>query len=331
MSNSKTNWGAEDREILLRQHKKTEDSYKLQLEQKEKSLLALQDQLAQVRSARFNKLTPASPVTRKQGDIVRFIFSDLHGSLMHKPSIASLLGDIAAMDPDEIYLNGDIVECGGFLAQHHTLGYVAQTEYTYEDDIAQGNHFLDQLRAAAPHAKIEYLEGNHEKRVETWCVDQAVSNSRDAEFLRRNNAPEFLLGLASRGISYYRMSKMYDGLTVPGTIKRGKVYITHGFSTAKDAVGATLARIAGNVVFGHTHRHQSTLSHLTAVGTVGSWNPGCLCEMQPLYLHTNPSSWTRGYSIQFVRKSGDFLHCNIPIINGESLLVPLLNNQSSEK
>jgi hypothetical protein len=59
-----------------------------------------------------------------------------------------------------------------------------------------------QCRPPAPKARIDYIEGNHERRVETWCVTQSLRNSKDAEFLRRAFAPEFLLNLKERGIPY---------------------------------------------------------------------------------------------------------------------------------
>ena len=72
-------------------------------------------------------------------------------------------------------------------------------------------------------------------------------------------------------------------------------------------------------------REQSERVRRVSVGTVGAWNPGCLCELQPLWQNTNPTDWTTGYGVQFVSHTGKFLHLNIPIINGESLLLPLLD------
>jgi len=94
--------------------------------------------------------------------VVRVIIPDTHGAKADKAALASLLSDIKAINPQEVILMGDHVDCGGHLALHHVMGYVAETAYSYEDDIAAANSFLDSLRLAAPSAKIEYLEGNHE-------------------------------------------------------------------------------------------------------------------------------------------------------------------------
>jgi len=267
------------------------------------------------------QLRPGKPSTKRgKEDILRVIIPDTHGCKADKGALAACLGDIAAMDPDEVILLGDHVDCGGHLAQHHVLGYVAESSYTYEQDIAATRAFLDALALAAPRAKIEYIEGNHERRVETWCMTQTLRNSRDGEFLRRAFAPEFLLGLAERGISYYRQGEYYDGLQLPGTIKRGRCYFTHGSSTSKQATTTMLSLFGGNIVFGHTHREQSSSARPVHSGTIKGWNPGCLCELQPLWCHTFPTSWTHGFAVQSVARSGEFLHLNIPIIAGESLL-----------
>ncbi|NBZ96368.1 MAG: metallophosphoesterase [Proteobacteria bacterium] len=271
-------------------------------------------------TAKARPIPPAKPSRRGKEDIVRVIIPDTHGAKVDKGALAACLGDVKALDPDEIILLGDHVDCGGFLAQHHTLGYVAESAYTYEADIAAANAFLDALQAAAPRARIDYIEGNHERRIETWALTQTLRNSKDAEYLRRAFAPEFLLRLRERGIPYYRQGEFYDELPIPGTIRKGKCYFFHGSSTAKQATTVTLNSFAGNVVFGHTHREQSSSARPVHAGQIKAWNPGCLCELQPLWQHTNPTSWTHGFAVQLAAKSGEFLHLNIPIISGRSLL-----------
>ena len=198
------------------------------------------------------------------------------------------------------------------------MGYVAETDYSYEDDLAHANAFLTALQEAAPRAKIEYIEGNHERRIETWAVTQTLRHSRDAEGLRQLYAPEFRLRLKERGIAYYRQGLFYDGLNTPGVIKRGKCFFVHGISTAKNAVAATVAKFAGNCVFGDTHRQQAEIIRLVNVGVVGGWNPGCLCELQPLWQNTNPTHWSHGYGVQLISPGGAFLHLNVPVIDGQS-------------
>lgn len=313
----KTNWTAIQRGQADKAHASEVAALRLQLDH-------ATAQIERMENAKRAKIIAATPMRKRDsGDIVRVVIPDTHGAKVNRQAVAAMLSDIKALNPQEIILLGDHVDCGGHLAQHHVMGYVAETAYSYEDDIAEANSFLDSLRSAAPSAKIEYIEGNHERRVETWCVTQTLRHQHDSEGLRKLYAPEYRLNLKERGIPYYRDSVCHDGLSLPGVIRRGKCYFFHGFSTSKNATASTVEKIAGNCVFGHTHRAQSFIVRKANVGVIGAWNPGCLTDLQPLWQHTNPTEWTHGYGIQLVH-GDDFLHLNIPIIEGKSLFANLV-------
>ena len=268
-------------------------------------------------------LTRVKARSRKD-DTIRVIIPDSHGSSIDQTAERVFLADLRRLDPDQIVMTGDHVDCGGFLAAHHTLGFIAETTYTYEDDLGWANRFLDGVQAEAPRCReIHYLEGNHEERIERWCIDKCLGKSQDAEMLRRAFAPEFKLNLRERGIRYYRRSQRY-GTSLHGTIKLGKCHFTHGTSTAKMAASVMSSQFGANVVFGHTHRADAYIATPVGLGTIGAWNPGCLCKLQPLWQHARPTSWTHGYAVQIVARSGNFLHINVPIAGGVSLLNGLL-------
>jgi len=313
-----TNWKAVALDAHEKQHAKESASLQQQLDH----ALA---QIERLEKSKRAKVIAASPTRRREaGDTITVCVPDTHGAKIARSEFAAMLADIKALNPQRVILLGDHVDCGGFLAQHHVMGYVAETSYSYEDDISEANAFLDAIQAAAPNASVEYIEGNHERRVETWCVTQTLRHSKDAEGLRRHYAPEFRLRLKERGIEYFRQGAFYDGLTVPGVIRRGKCFYFHGISASKNATAATVSAIAGNCVFGHIHRQQSDIVRKIGTGVIGSWSPGCLCELQPLWMHTAPTSWTHGYGVQLTDLTGDFLHLNVPIIDGKSLFAALM-------
>jgi hypothetical protein len=266
---------------------------------------------------------PAPPKPRKETstkeDFVRIVVNDVHGSMMDREAVEAFLADLKQWDPDEVVLNGDIIECGGFLAAHHTLGYVAQTEYTLQDDIAAGNWLLDEIQKAAPRAVIHYLEGNHEDRLERWIVDQTMRHGRESEFLRQLIGPQTLLRLNERGVHYYRRGEHQLPGLPPGWIKLGKIFFVHELGGGKNAASAAVGRTAGNVVFAHTHQSDESTMVLPGVGLVKAWNPGCMCHRQPLWRHSNPTNWSHGYAVQFIAKSGDFMHINVAVWEGKSL------------
>lgn len=312
------------------------DQAQMQLSKERARTKQLQTQLAQAlrqldeaREAKVPvKVKPAKRRRRKRGDIIRYGFGDTHGNKYHRSTFAAILRDLQLLKPDEVMLGGDMVNCGGFLAEHHTPGYVAESDDTYEEDLLVGNQLLDQIQEASGNARIEYLSGNHETRVERWIMTQRVRDKRDAEFLYRQLSPDYMLRLKQRGIAYYRRSEFYDGCSIPGWIKRGKIYFTHEISAAKNAAAVAVAEAAANVVYFHSHRQDSSLRHFPSVGLVAAYCPGCVCERQPLWKHTRPSGWNHGAFVQFISPSGAFLHINIPITDGQSLLQPLLDRYS---
>ncbi len=290
---------------------------------------SLRKSLKEAHDAHVNPIKVPIVKRNIREDRVRVQIPDSHGMFANDAAIAAFLTDLKDLDADEVVMTGDHVDCGGFLAAHHTLGYVAQMDYSYEQDIASANEFLNAIQKAAPRAKIYYLEGNHEQRVVRWCITQSLGQKKDASYMAKAFAPEFLLGLKDRGIPYYRRDTMYMGLAIPGAIKLGKMGYIHEMGCSKHAAAAIVQRFGGSVSFGHTHRVQSDLIRTVSTGVIGAWNPGCLCDLQPLYMHTNLTDWSHGYGVELIAPSDHFLRLNVPIINGVSHLSSLMRRMAS--
>lgn len=284
-------------------------------------LTAEVDRLRAVKRVRYPK---APKISRGPDDFIRVIKPDTHGMYANAAAFSAFVADMKMLSPHEVIDGGDFSDCGGFLSQHHALGYVAMGSYTYEQDMEAVNAQYDAMQAAAPRARFETLEGNHEQRIERWCIDQTLGNGRDAEGLRQRNAPEYLCRFKERGVRYYRMADFHDGLPVRGTIRRGKCFFVHQPPRGCGSPGAIARRFGGCVVYFHTHQSREELVRTVVADTIGAFNPGCLAELQPLYCHTEPTNWSHGYGVQLVARSGAFLHINVPIINGVSHLRPLL-------
>lgn len=262
--------------------------------------------------------------------MIRVIVPDSHGQSVAQRAMQLFLSDLKELTPDEIVLLGDHVDCSGIFT-HHKKSYREEMEYSYLRDIEYAKFFLDAVQDCAPGADIHYLEGNHELRVEKWAVN-TFDNPHDAGYFLSAFSPVKLLDLDERGIKFYRMGEKYDNINLPGTILLGKCYFTHGIAANKFATAKHLERFGGNVVHGHTHRMQAHMTRTVAAGEIGAWCPGTLSELQPMYMHTNPSEWSHGYAIQLVSEStGTFLHINIPICEDTSLLHPLLYKKPPKK
>lgn len=305
------------------------ETLRAKVAQLESAKSKLESQLLQTRESRIKiRLDRKS---RTAGDTsVRMIIPDSHGCYIDQAAASALIEDIRTLQPSSIIMLGDHLDCGGFLAEHHTWGYVAETSYTFEDDCNATNQFLDAIQAAAPGATIEYLEGNHERRIEKWIVTETVrTGSRDAAMLNRMFSVESVLHLEKRGVGLFRQGRYYDRCSIPGTIRRDGCYFTHGQYTGLHAAHAHLKKYNANVWYGHTHRFDAKTGRNVKDGPIGAWNPGCLCHLQPYWMHQNLTDWIHGFGVQLVRKRMGHLNLQIPIIDGVSYLSPLLDRAAA--
>ena len=255
--------------------------------------------------------------------LIRLIVPDSHGAHIDQAARAAFLRDAKALRPDQIVWLGDHLDCGGVFSVHQR-SYTNEMCEAYEDDVGAGNSLLDEAAEAAPRAEQHYLFGNHEQHVERWAA-RAFTRRRDAESLLAEWGPAKRLRLRDRGIRFYKQGEHYMGLSIPGTIKLGKCFFTHGIAHGMRATHVHLIRFGHSVVHGHNHTAASIVERTVTSDGHGAWCPGTLAKLQPLYRHTTPTSWTHGYGLQFVAPSGRFVHINVPILKGQSDLLALVN------
>jgi predicted phosphodiesterase len=259
---------------------------------------------------------------KSRSSYLRAIVPDSHGSEIDVAARDAFLDDLKQIDPKEIVMLGDHVDVGGIFSTHQR-SYIEELRYSYEDDLSAAADFLDEIQKRAPRATVHFLQGNHEAHAERW-VARTFYHAKDARAVNNLLSPEKRLRLKTRGIKYYNSQGQHHGLSTRGTIKLGKCYFTHGISAAKQAASVHLDAFGACVVFGHVHRAQSEVRRTLAAEEIGAWCPGTLAKLQPLYLHTGVSRWSHGYAIQFVNPSGTFLHVQVPIVKGKSMLKPLV-------
>jgi predicted phosphodiesterase len=298
---------------------------KIKAKKLEESVASMESQLIQSRLSKI-KISIGKPrkLSKASDTFCRVIIPDSHGCFIDEQAASALIADIKVLNPSSIIMLGDHIDCGGFLAEHHTLGFVAEADYSFEDDCNATNQFLDEIQRAAPKARIEYLEGNHERRIEKWIVTQTRRHQKDAAHLHARYSTSAVLFLEKRSIDFWSQGKFHEGLSIPATIRRNGCYFTHGEFTSKNAAAAHLAKYNANIWYGHTHRADFAMKRTVKDGSIGAWNPGVLCRLQPLWMMTNLTDWTHGYGIQVVRKGFGHLNMQIPIIDGISYLSPLL-------
>jgi len=258
-------------------------------------------------------------------EVIRVCIPDSHGAHIDWSSAKACAADIKSLQPKEIVLLGDHLDCGGTFNSHQR-SYTSEIAESYGDDIKSANTFLDMIQRAAPRADYHYLEGNHEWHVERWSAN-SFSDENDAASLLEVYGPQSVLELKQRGIKYYKRSEFHMGVRSRGAIRLGKCFFVHGVSHARHAAAEHIRYFGGNVVFGHTHRVDSRIEPNVSSGAIGAWSFGTLAQLAPLYGHTRPTSWSHGYGIQFVRPNGIFTTISIPIVHGISLLPAALKSR----
>ncbi len=306
---------------------KSKDSSSAQEVRKLKAEIeVLTERLGKLQAAKPHpKIKIGSGKGRKKGDIVRCIAGDIHGMKHDPAAVKAWLQDVKTLDPDEVVILGDYVDCGGFLSEYKASNWVDAYGYNYEEDIAATNAILDALQNAAPRAKIEIIEGNHEDRIERYAITRNPGSRLAAEAVLKAISPEFLCHLKERGIQYYRRGEIHNVPNEPGWVRKGKVLMAHRVGTCANAAMQSVRKTASNVFFADTHRADHATIKTPGNGQIGAWNFGCLCQAaRPLWARSNYSDWTQGHGVQFVSRSENFLVIPVPIENGQSFLKPLL-------
>lgn len=281
-----------------------------------------QDQIDDMRAARFKlKIGRRKPIGKKT--FSRVIIPDSHGTHIDQVATAAFLKDLDMLNPKQVVFLGDHLDCAGFLALHHVAGFVPDCDYTYEEDVAACNTFLDEVQSRTGNVETYYIEGNHEVRIAKQIMKMTLRNRRDSEYLMSLYGPKAVLNLDKRKINWVDRGEQYHGLNKRGTIRLGKCLFHHGTRCGVNAARGNLEDLGANVVFGHTHRMASAMKE-TIDGTIAAWSVGCLSQLHPLYGDTRVSGWSHGYGLQIVEQDGTFLHLSIPIVDGRSLLSHLL-------
>lgn len=288
----------------------------LQAKQKDDLLQKLtqsMERAERVAATKVKKMV-AAPRPKASKHLTRVIIPDSHGNHIDPVACAAFLADLKQLRPQEIVMLGDHLDCGGTFNAHQAA-YTNEMSESYEADTAAADAFLDAIRAYAPDARIHYIEGNHEAHVERWAA-RNIHSRRDAEFLLSKYGPEAVLNLKAREITYYKSKEFHMGLSVRGSIQLGRCFFTHGISHSKHADDAHLHAFNGNIVFGHVHRTLEVRSRTVTSSGYGAWSPGTLAKLAPLWKHTEPTTWTLGYAIQFANESsGRFAHLNVAIFS----------------
>lgn len=207
--------------------------------------------------------------------------SDVHIPFEDKSAVDAALEFIQREKPHTIVLNGDIID-------FYTISRYDKDPKRIIDlqsDIDKAKEFLKEVvRVKTTDAKIIFIRGNHEDRLEKWLMHHPEISQLKCLAL------EELLGFKELGIvngSHNGRRYQYkDSLIIHGTVVRGNA----GYS----AMGE-LVRWGVSGVSGHTHRLAKVHTRNHA-GTISWIEQGCLCNLDADYI-TSVANWTQGFAV----------------------------------
>jgi hypothetical protein len=201
---------------------------------------------------------PASRAKPVDDDLVRCVFlpdtqigfHDLDGELvpMHDPAAMTVAVEIVRqVRPDVVVVLGDLLDLGAWSLKFARTPQMARTS---QASIDAAHTWLAQVRAAAPHADVHLLAGNHDDRVPKLLA----ANAAEAFGLRRANTPEswpvlsvpYLCRLDDLAVAYV------GGYPAGKVWLRDDVVAHHGKHVS--AHKQSRDRLLASTFQGHTHR-----------------------------------------------------------------------------
>lgn len=204
---------------------------------------------------------------------------------------------IRRIKPDQLVLAGDVTD---FYTISKFLKDPSRKE-NLQDELNDCYNVLFDFRELDENMEIDYLQGNHEKRLETYLR----SNARALAELDALKI-ESLLDFEGLNIHYHR-----DGIWL------GDLFVYHGSLVRKDS-GATAKaeRIKNGCsgMSGHTHRDGKSAIR-TRGGHLCWWENACLCSLNPEYV-AGVADWVHGWSLVTVTNRRPLVE-QIAVINGK--------------
>jgi hypothetical protein len=187
---------------------------------------------------------------------------------------------------DEINIMGDFADA--YWCSLHEEGPEAfEVNMTFEDEIKSVRQGLEELRRAAPKARIRYIEGNHEYRLPRYFAKKAPKMYGAITLPKQLE----LHNLSIEWIPYGKFQKV--------SCLGSDYQLRHEpYSNSKNCATVTAHSKAESLGFGHTHRQQ-TYKFKKGDGTyVQCRSLGWLGDVtSPVFSYAKTDDWSQGFEI----------------------------------
>lgn len=223
------------------------------------------------------------------------------------------------MQPEHIVLLGDMLDLAPWSTRY---ARPADLMSTTNAALRELHWQIAQLRLACPSAKMYFLEGNHEKRINTALVEllgeavgvQAVGDERDAMDVAR------LLNLDALDCEY--VGPYGEGFWMWKDEAKTPIWFTHG-DVVRAGGGSTAAAILKSSrytqIYGHIHRVEhvaKTIHGHNGPETIHALSPGCLCNLTPGVLPgtKRANDWNQAFATAYLDKETGDCHYSLNMI-----------------
>lgn len=210
---------------------------------------------------------------------VAVVGNDSHHRYHDPDAVRLFLQFIKRTNPKKVILLGDIIDF--YAISRYSKDPDRATPTSFKEELYIVRQFLYNVRKALGKGEIVYIQGNHEKRLQTYLWNNSAALSELDEL----KLPS-LLRLDAYDIRY-----------VPDGTWLGDIYFTHGSIVRKHAGYSAKAEFEKNGctgMTGHTHR-DGKYTVRNRSGHFAWWENFCLCDLNPEYIE-GIANWTNGFS-----------------------------------
>lgn len=240
---------------------------------------------------------------RESDHAVRFVYlPDPHGTFCDWEAAECGFAFTRRHRPNVVVVGGDVVD----FYQLSRFDKNPERALDLPNDLAAGSRFLAGVRRAAPHARLVYLQGNHEARLGRWLWGPGAAILKLPEI----SVPR-LLEVSRHGARYVE-----EGVWTLGrlTFKHGQFVRSRSGLSAR----AELDREGTSGCSGHTHRIAEV--SVTTRGGFYKWvEAGCLCSLRPEYMPGQVPDWQQGLAYGAILPGGRFTLHTAHIIKGKTM------------
>ncbi len=201
--------------------------------------------------------------------------NDLHIPYHDKKTIEVFLKFLKDVKVDKLVIAGDLLD----FYELSTFDKDPMRKYNIQDEIDQCYDILKEFKKYCP--EIHFIKGNHEDRLRRFLwKNPSLASIKVLELSK-------LLNMDTLGIEYHDFEYIFR-----------KFRFTHGTIVRQES-GATakaeLLKYGGSMGSGHTHRLGFYIK-TDARGTVGAYEGGCMCDLNPEYIQGTPN-WQQGFLV----------------------------------